>query len=140
MRKLLNGEVSTYDRRPSPWCPRCRRAGSRAPHGCRDSAMEPESRQPSKAVVVDRKDETRGPESVDPQRLLLEVSRLAASRRDLADLRGDLVVVLQRAVPFDRLAVVLYDRTRNEMVLHSAGRTTLPPKDIAVPLEADPSG
>jgi hypothetical protein len=40
--------------------------------------------------------------------------------------------VLQRAVPFDGLAVVLHDRMRNEMVLHSAGGTTLPPKDIAV--------
>jgi formate hydrogenlyase transcriptional activator len=51
--------------------------------------------------------------------LLLDVSRLAASQRDLDELLTALVALLQRAVRFDRLAVVLYDEARHVMRLHS---------------------
>jgi formate hydrogenlyase transcriptional activator len=111
-------------------------AGSTAACGVRDAFMEDEATRLSH-VHGGCGDETRRREPADLQRLLLDVSRLAASRRDLADLVGDLVVVLQRAVPLDGLAVVLYDR--NKMVLYSASGTTFPPKDIAVRPEADPS-
>ena len=54
-------------------------------------------------------DEAQRREPVDLQQLLVDVSRLAASRRDLDGLLGELVVVLQKAVRFDGLAAVLHD-------------------------------
>jgi len=102
--------------------------------------MEDESAQPSQRAPVGAGDESPQREPVDIQRMLLDVSRLAASRRDLAGLLADLVRVLQKAFRFDGLAVVLHDPVRNEMLLHSAGGVGLPPKAIAIPPEADPSG
>jgi len=102
--------------------------------------MEDESAQPSQRVRVGPGDDTPRREPVDFQRLLLDVSRLAASRRDLEGLLAELVGVLQKAFQFDGLAVVLHDRVRNEMLLHSAGGVGLPPKEIVISPEADPSG
>ena len=102
--------------------------------------MEDESARSSQRVPVGGGDETQRREPVDLQRLLLDVSRLAASRRDLDGLLGELVVVLQKAVRFDGLAVVLYDPVRHEMLVHSAGGSAPPPKEIVIPPEADPSG
>ncbi len=102
--------------------------------------MEDESAQPSQRVRVGPGDDTPRRELVDLQQLLLDVSRLAASRRDLDGLLAELVGVLQKAFQFDGLAVVLHDRVRNEMLLHSAGGVGLPPKEIVIPPEADPSG
>ena len=102
--------------------------------------MEDESAQPSQRVRVGPGDDTPRREPVDLQRLLLDVSRLAASRRDLEGLLAELVGVLQKAFQFDGLAVVLHDRVRNEMLLHSAGGSALPPKEIVIPPEADASG
>ena len=79
-------------------------------------------------------------EPVDLQRLLLDVSRLAASRRDLDGLLGELVVVLQKALRFDGLAVVLHDAARHEMVLRFAGGSALPAKEVVTHLEADAAG
>jgi formate hydrogenlyase transcriptional activator len=101
--------------------------------------MEDESAQPSPRVPVSADDRPRR-EPVDLRQLLLHVSRLAASRRDLEGLLADLSVVLQKAFRFNGLALVLYDRVRNEMVLHSAGGVGLPPKAIAIPPESDPAG
>jgi len=47
--------------------------------------------------------------------LLLEVSRLAASRRDLQGLIVYLVLVLRKAIPFSGLCVVLYDPEHHQM-------------------------
>src|SRR4029079_1994300 len=51
--------------------------------------------------------------------LLLEVSRLAARHRDLQSLLCELVALLRRAVPFDRLGVMLHDPARDVMRLHT---------------------
>src|ERR1043166_8124325 len=79
-------------------------------------------------------------EGSDLQRLLLEVSRLAGSRRDLDGLLGDLVTVLQKAVRFDGLAVVLHDSARHVMVLRFAAGSTLPGKELVTSEEADAAG
>jgi formate hydrogenlyase transcriptional activator len=63
--------------------------------------------------------DTERRELVDLQALLVDVSRLATSHRDLESLLTDLVVLLQRAVRFDRLAVVLHDPSRQVMRLHT---------------------
>ena len=102
--------------------------------------MKDESAPSSQRVAGRDSDEAQRREPVDLQQLLLDVSRLAASRRDLDGLLAELVVVLQKAVRFDGLAAVLHDPVRHEMVLHSAGGVTLPPKEVFVPPEADPSG
>jgi len=57
-------------------------------------------------------------ESRDLDSLLLEVLRSAASHRDMQSLLRELVTLLQRAAPFDRLAVMLHDPTRDVMRLH----------------------
>jgi formate hydrogenlyase transcriptional activator len=51
--------------------------------------------------------------------LLLEVSRAAARHRDLQSLLCELVTLLQRAAPFDLLAVLLHDPARDVMRLHT---------------------
>ena len=79
-------------------------------------------------------------QGADLQRLLLEVSRLAASRRDLDGLLGELVTVLQKAVRFDGLAVVLHDAARHVMVLRFAAGSTLPGKDLVTSEETDAAG
>src|SRR5882672_3842990 len=55
----------------------------------------------------------------DHDGLLLEVSRSAARHRDLQSLLCDLVTLLRRAVPFDRLGVMLHDPARDVMRLHT---------------------
>src|ERR1700739_3310441 len=60
-----------------------------------------------------------GRNQLDLQSLLVDVSRLATSQRDLDGLLAALVMLLQRAVRFDRLAVVLHDPSRQVMRLHS---------------------
>ena len=102
--------------------------------------MEDDSARTSQRVRGGGGDEAQRREPIDLQRLLLDVTQLATSRRDLGGLLGELVVVLQKAVRFDGLAVVLHDPVRDEMVLHSAGGVTLPPKAVVIPPEADPSG
>src|SRR5262249_35111753 len=53
------------------------------------------------------------------ERLLLEVSRSTASHRDLRSLLCDLVALMQKAVRFDRLGLVLHDPVGDVMRLHS---------------------
>jgi formate hydrogenlyase transcriptional activator len=101
--------------------------------------MEDESAQPSPRAPVGAGDPPRR-EPVELQQLLLDVSRLAASRRDLEGLVAELVVVLKKAFPFDGLAVVLHDPARDKMVLHFAGGLTLPPQEIVTGPEADAAG
>jgi formate hydrogenlyase transcriptional activator len=73
--------------------------------------------------------------------LLLDVSRLAASRRDLESLLAELVVLLQRAVRFDRLAVVLHDPSREVMRLHTlAAVEPVVPTVIELSPVSTPSG
>jgi formate hydrogenlyase transcriptional activator len=101
--------------------------------------MKDEAARASHRAFVESGGE-RQVEAADVQPILLDVSRLAASRRDLDGLLGDLLVLLQKVVRCDGLAVVLHDRGRNEMLVHSAGGSAPPLKDIVVPPEADPSG
>jgi formate hydrogenlyase transcriptional activator len=54
----------------------------------------------------------------DRLRLLLAVSEVIASRRDLDELFGDLAQLLPRIVPFDYINLVLHDPVRNLMRLH----------------------
>jgi len=82
----------------------------------------------SDSPEIERSVDTDGHEPLDLQGLLLDVSRLATSRRDLESLLNELVALLQRAVRFDRLAVVLHDPSRGVMRLH-----TLAAVDTAVP-------
>ena len=73
--------------------------------------------------------------------LLLEVSRSAASHRDLQSLLGELVMLLQRAAPFDRLAVTLHDPTRDVMRLHIVAAVhPVVPTVIELPPGETPSG
>src|SRR5882724_11259082 len=58
-------------------------------------------------------------EAHDHDGLLLEVSRAAARHRDLQSLLCELVTLLRRAVPFDRLGVMLHDPVRDVMRLHT---------------------
>ncbi len=102
--------------------------------------MEDESARSSQRVPVGGGDETQRREPVDLQRLLLEVSRLAASRRDLDGLLAELVVVLQKAFRFDGLAVVLHDPERREMVARFAGGSALPAKEVVTTPETDAAG
>jgi len=69
--------------------------------------------------------------------VLLKVSRLAASRRDLDALLADLVVVLRKALRFDGLSIVLHGPARNEMVARFAGGTALPGNAVVTRLEDD---
>jgi formate hydrogenlyase transcriptional activator len=78
-------------------------------------------------------------DSIDLQRLLLDVSRLAASR-DLERLVAELVGVLKKALAFDGLAVVLHDPARDKMVLHFAGGLTVPPNEVLTSPETDAAG
>src|SRR5262245_7075810 len=114
--------------------------GSNAACGVRDASMEDESAQPSPRAPVGAGDHSSRREQVDLQQLLLDVSRLAASRRDLKGLVAELVVVLQKALRCDGLAVVLHDPARDKMVLHFAGGLTLPPHEIVTTPEADAAG
>ena len=82
----------------------------------------------SKPPEIERSDDTDRHQPLDLQGLLLDVSRLATSRRDLESLLNELVALLQRALRFDRLAVVLHDSSRGVMRLH-----TLAAVDTAVP-------
>ena len=84
-----------------------------------------------------RGDEGRLLEPADLQRVLLEVSRLAASRRDIDALLADLVVVLRKAFRFDGLSIVLYDPARNGMVARFAGGSALPGKAVVTRQEDD---
>ncbi len=84
-------------------------------------------------------DEAERRERVDSQQLLLAVSRLAASRRDLDALLAELVVLLQRSFRFDGLVVVLHDPVRREMVARFAGGSAVPAKHIVTP-ETDAAG
>jgi formate hydrogenlyase transcriptional activator len=102
--------------------------------------MEDGSPRSSRGVPFDPGDETPQREGVRFQRVLLEVSRLAASRRDLEGLLAELVGVLQKAFPFDGLAIVLHDPVRDKMVLRFARGVTLPPEEIAIRPEVDAAG
>ena len=93
--------------------------------------------QSSQHVPVGGGDETQRREPVDLQRVLLDVSRLAASRRDLDALLGELAVVLRKAFPFDGLSIVLYDPVRQEMVARFAGGSALPAKHLVTRDEGD---
>jgi len=101
--------------------------------------MEDESAQPSQREPVGAGESPRR-DSVDLQRLLLDVSRLAASRRDLECLVAELVGVLKKALAFDGLAVVLHDPARDKMVLHFAGGLTVPPNEVLTSPETDAAG
>jgi formate hydrogenlyase transcriptional activator len=94
--------------------------------------MEGESARSPQRVPVARGNATQRRE-LDLQSVLLDVTRLATSRRDLDALLAELVVVLQKAVPFDGLAVVLHDAARREMVARFAGGSALPVKQIVTP-------
>jgi len=102
--------------------------------------MEDESAQPSPRAPVGAGDDPPRREQVDLQQVLLDVSRLAASRRDLKGLVAELVVALQKALRFDGLAIVLHDPARDKMILHFAGGLTLPPQEIVTTPEADAAG
>jgi formate hydrogenlyase transcriptional activator len=102
--------------------------------------MDHESARSSQRVPVGSGDETQRRERVDLQRLLLDVSRLAASRRDLEGLLAELVVVVQKAFRLDGLAIVLHDPARREMVLRFAGGLELPPNQIVTRAEGDAAG
>ncbi len=102
--------------------------------------MEDDSARSSQRVTIGGDDETKRRAPVDLQRVLLDVSRLAASRCDLDGLLGELVVVLQKAFRFDGLAVVLHDPARREMVLRFAGGSARPGKPIATAQEDDAAG
>jgi hypothetical protein len=65
--------------------------------------MEDESAQSAPRVPVGGSDATQQGQPADLQRLLLDVSRLAATRRDLDGLLGELILVLKKAVQFDGL-------------------------------------
>jgi len=79
--------------------------------------------------------------ALDLQGLLLDVSRLATSERNLDSLLGELVVLLQKAVRFDRLAIVLHDPSREVMRLHSvAGVEPVVPTVIELAPAETPSG
>src|SRR5262245_2817107 len=102
--------------------------------------MEDESAQPSPRAPVGAGDDPPRREQVDLQQVLLDVSRLAASRRDLKGLVAELVVALQKALRFDGLAIVLHDPARDKMILHFAGGLTLPPQEIVTTPEGDDEG
>jgi len=91
------------------------------------------SAQPKEPSVVA---EPGGSDAADDlEGLLVEVSRLAASRRDLQSLLGDLVTLLQRAVRFDRLRVVLHDPHRGVMRRHTVAAVD---PDVSSVLELSP--
>ena len=89
------------------------------------------------APPVGREDEAQRREPADLQGLLLEVARLAASRRDLDGLLAELVVVLRKAFRFDGLCIVLHDPVRNQMILRFAGGSALPGKEVVTRQEDD---
>jgi hypothetical protein len=96
-----------------------------------DDPAQSSQREPVGAGESPRRD------PVDLQRLLLDVSRLAASRRDLEGLVAELVGVLKKALAFDGLAVVLHYPARENMVLHFAGGLTVPPNEVLRALEGE---
>jgi formate hydrogenlyase transcriptional activator len=102
---------------------------------------QPISEAGSKPSEIGEDGELGRHESPNMQRLLLDVSRLAASRRDLESLLAELVVLLQRAVRFDRLAVVLHDPSREVMRLHTlAAVEPVVPTVVELSPASTPSG
>jgi formate hydrogenlyase transcriptional activator len=77
----------------------------------------------------------------DPQRTLLDVSRAIAAHRDLPSLLRELVDVLGRVAPFDRVALVLHDPALDVMRLHTlAGVHPAFPDVIDLPISESPAG
>jgi formate hydrogenlyase transcriptional activator len=73
--------------------------------------------------------------------LLSEVSRATASRRDLQGLLCDLVSLLQKAVHFDRLGLVLHDPAGDVMRLHSIAMFHPPLTTyVETPVSESPAG
>jgi transcriptional regulator with GAF, ATPase, and Fis domain len=77
---------------------------------------------------------------VDPEvhRTLLDVSRAIASHRDLPSLLRELFDVLQRVVPFARVAVVLHDPGPDVMRVHTLAGQPAIPHDL--PVAESPAG
>jgi formate hydrogenlyase transcriptional activator len=75
------------------------------------------SAQPKETAVVAKSGGSDAAHDLDG--LLLEVSRAAARHRDLQSLLCELVTLLRRAAPFDRLGVMLHDAARDVMRLHT---------------------
>jgi formate hydrogenlyase transcriptional activator len=96
-------------------------------------------RRPS--LADDARPGPRPDASTNLERLLLEVSRSTASQRDLQSLLCDLVSLLQKALPFDRLGLVLHDPVGDVMRLHSIAAFH-PPLTTCVetPIAESPAG
>ena len=114
--------------------------GSMTGCGMRNVPMEQDSPRPSQRGPVASGEDVQRRDALDVQRLLLDVSRLAAARRDVDGLLGELVVVLRKAFEFDGLAVILHDPTRDEMVARFAGGSALPVKQLVTTPGTDAAG
>jgi formate hydrogenlyase transcriptional activator len=102
---------------------------------------EPTMHEQSQPLEIQGDTDIDEQERVDLRSLLLEVSRLATSHGDLQSLLAELVLLLQKAVRFDRLAVVLYDPSRRVMRLHTlAGVDPVVPTVIELSPGHTPSG
>jgi len=77
----------------------------------------------------------------DVHDVLLDVSRTAASCRDLRTLLRELAQVLRRIAHFDRVAIVLHDATTETMRLHTVDAWPAPlVTEIELPIEESPAG
>ena len=77
----------------------------------------------------------------DVHDVLLDVSRTAASCRDLRSLIRELAQVLRRIAHFDRVAIVLHDATTETMRLHTVDAWPAPlVTEIELPIEESPAG
>ncbi len=89
---------------------------------------------------VDRVD-SRPQRAASLEQLAVEVSHSAATHRNLQDLLCDLVMLLQRAVSFDRLGLVLHEPAGDVMRLHSiAALHPLTPSCVETPIGESPAG
>src|SRR5262249_57553489 len=71
------------------------------------------------ATMTEARADRRACAQGDFHRILLDVSHIIASHRDLKSLLGDLAGLLRRVARFDRLAIVLHDPERDRMRLHT---------------------
>src|SRR5262245_2637940 len=76
----------------------------------------------------------------EQHRLLLDVTRAIATHRDLPGLLRELFDVLHRAAPFDRVALVLHDPTRDLMRLHTLAGEGVAFPALELPISESPAG